>query len=130
MQLTDSYIVLTDLRFHAYHGVLEQEKIVGNDYLLTLRLQCDLTQAIQSDDVKHTVSYADAYEVVKQSMQTPCSLLEKAAGNIARSLFTAFPSIKALAITLTKVNPPMNADCAGASIELHLINDKNKAQLS
>jgi dihydroneopterin aldolase len=29
-------------------------------------------------------------------------------------------------LTLTKENPPMGADCDGASVELHLINDKTQ----
>ncbi len=27
----------TDVRFHAYHGVLEQERSVGNDYVVNIR---------------------------------------------------------------------------------------------
>lgn len=127
MQLTESYIILKNMRFRAYHGVLEQERIVGNDYSVTLRLRCNVEKALSSDDVRHTVSYADVFEVVKQTMQTPCCLLEKAAGNIAEALFATFPAILSLTIVLTKENPPMRADCAGASVELHLINDKNKA---
>ena len=39
MKLNSSYIYLQDLRFHAYHGVEAQERIVGNDYLMDVRLQ-------------------------------------------------------------------------------------------
>ena len=37
-----------------------------------------------------------------------------------------FPQVTGVDVTLTKLNPPMGADCAGASVELHLINDKTK----
>ena len=38
MKLQSSYIYLRDLHFHACHGVEQQERKVGNDYLLSLRL--------------------------------------------------------------------------------------------
>ena len=31
------------MRFHAYHGVLPQERIVGNDYVVTIVMDVDFT---------------------------------------------------------------------------------------
>ena len=42
MKLKESYIVLQDLRFHAYHGVLPQERLTGNDYVVNLRIGYDI----------------------------------------------------------------------------------------
>ena len=44
-----SKIFLKNIRFHAYHGVLEQENTVGNDYLVNLSLEYDFTRAMQTD---------------------------------------------------------------------------------
>ena len=51
MQVTDSYIHLNRLRFHAFHGVEAQERLVGNTYEISLRLQCDVTTAMQTDEI-------------------------------------------------------------------------------
>jgi dihydroneopterin aldolase len=32
--------------------------------------------------------------------------------------------VEAVDVTLTKENPPMGANCGGAGVELHLINNK------
>ena len=32
-------VFLKNLRFHAYHGVLEQERTIGNDYELTVMIR-------------------------------------------------------------------------------------------
>ena len=76
MKLNSSYIYLQDLRFHAYHGVEAQERIVGNDYLMDVRLQYPVDQAMLSDNVLDTVNYADVYRVLEQEMQVPSNLLE------------------------------------------------------
>ncbi|MBF1554796.1 MAG: dihydroneopterin aldolase, partial [Prevotella pleuritidis] len=38
MQLESSHIYLRDLRFHAYHGVLPQERVIGNEYVVNVQI--------------------------------------------------------------------------------------------
>lgn len=124
MQLLQSFIHLKDIRFKGYYGVLPQEKVVGNDYIINLSIAIDLSKAIESDNLNDTISYAEVFDIVKKTTQVKCDLIEKVAGNIAKELFKAFENINELKISITKQNPPMGADCSGASVELHLINDK------
>ena len=124
MQLLKSFIHLKDIRLKGYHGVLPQEKVVGNDYIINLSIAIDLSKAIESDNLNDTISYAEVFDIVQNTMQIKCDLIEKVAGNIAKELFKAFENINELKISITKQNPPMGADCSGASVELHLINDK------
>ena len=123
MQLLQSFIHLNDIRLKGYHGVLPQEK-VGNDYIINLSIAIDLSKAIDSDNLNDTISYAEVFNILKKTMQVKCDLIEKVAGNIAKELFKAFENINELKISITKLNPPMGTDCSGASVELHLINDK------
>lgn len=125
MLLTASYIHLHHLKFHSYIGVAEQERTVGNDYLIDLRLKTNLAKAMASDDVRDTINYATIYEVIKKAMMSPCQLLENAANRVGETLFEHFPTIESITILLTKKNPPMGADSEGASVELHLINEKS-----
>ena len=39
------------MRFHAFHGVLSQERLVGNDYEVTVVMDSDIAAAALSDDV-------------------------------------------------------------------------------
>lgn len=120
MQLESSYINLLGLRFHAFHGVMAQEQLVGNDYLLDVRVRYDLSKAMLSDDVNDTLNYATVYEMIRQEMQIPSCLLEHVAYRIGNRLMTTFPQLESIDIHLTKKNPPMGADGDGAMIELHL----------
>lgn len=120
MELENSYINLLGLRFHAYHGVLSQERIVGNDYSLDVRVKYDLSKAMISDDVNDTLNYATVFELIRQEMQIPSCLLEHVAYRLGDRLFKSFPEIEYVEIRLTKKNPPMGADCDGAMVELVL----------
>ena len=126
MRISQSYIILREVRFHAFHGVMPQERKVGADFTVSLRVGVDLSLPAESDDVVDTLNYATLYEVVKQQMEIPSQLLEHVAGRVGKVVMDTFPQVTGVDVTLTKLNPPMGADCAGASVELHLINDKTK----
>ena len=120
MKLESSYINLLGLRFHAYHGVLEQEQIVGNDYCLDVRMKYDISKAMLSDNIDDTLNYAKAYELIREEMMIPSQLLEHVAYRIGSRLIKQFPEIENIDIRLTKKNHQMGADGDGAMIELHL----------
>jgi dihydroneopterin aldolase len=124
MKLMSSKIYLRNVRFHAFHGVLPQERIVGNDYLVNLVLDYDFSSAMQTDDLQGTLNYAEVYQKVREEMAVPSKLLEHVAGRIAHRLFSDFPEIQRLQLSITKVNPPMGADSDGAGVEVVLTNDK------
>jgi len=119
MQIQKSHIILDDLRFYAYHGVSPQEQQVGNEYSIHLKLELDLTKASESDELEHTVSYAEVATAVKQEMDIPSRLLEHVCGRIVNRLFRQFPPLQHIYIELYKRNPPMGADIkyAGVSME-------------
>ena len=120
MKITQSSIQLHDMRFYAYHGVMEQERRVGGEYLVSLQVEADLSRAVNSDSVADTVNYAQLYEVVKREMSEPSQLLEHVAGRIGQRVLDHFQQVTALTVRVTKCNPPMGADCKGASVEMRI----------
>jgi dihydroneopterin aldolase len=103
---------------------MPQERKVGADFLVSLRVGYPLADAMQSDEVADTLDYAKLYEVVRREMEIPSKLLEHVVGRIAKAIAETFPQVTSIDLSLTKQNPPMGADCTGASVEIHLINDK------
>lgn len=126
MRITSSYISLRNVRFHAFHGVMPQERRVGGDFLVNLRVGYPLEKAMQSDEVGDTLNYAVLYEVVQAEMMKPSNLLEHLAGRITDAIVKRFPQVTSIDLELMKQNPPMGADCDGAAVEIHLINDKTE----
>lgn len=113
-----SYIFLDNIRFFAYHGVGKQERQVGNEFIVNLRLEVDITQAAETDNVEHTVSYADVYNSVKQEMDIPSNLLEHICGRIVKRILHTYPAVKSIELKLSKRNPPMEADIDAAGVEV------------
>ena len=114
-KLKSGFVCLKNLRFHARHGVLPQERATGGEFVVNIRAKYPLEKAVESDDVADTLNYAEMFEIINKEMLTPSCLLEHVAGRIGKSIFKA---------TVEKINPPMGADVDSSAVELHLINDK------
>ena len=120
VKVESSYVFLRNVRFHAFHGVMPQERQVGGDFLLSLRVGYPIDKAMESDDVADTLNYATLFDLAKREMDIPSQLLEHVAGRIAKAITTAFPEVTSIDLELTKQNPPMGADCEGAGVVLKL----------
>ena len=121
MKTVQSSIFLRDMRFYAYHGVLPQERTVGGDYSVNLRVELDMSAAVENDMIEVTSNYADLYDVVKAEMDQPSDLLETVASRIGKHVLEGFPRVTEVTVSVIKLNPPMRADCKGAGVELRIV---------
>ena len=119
-----SFIHIDDIRLHARHGVLPQEQLTGNDYSISIKIGYDISRAMRTDDVVDTLNYAEVYRIIKTEMSVPSKLIEHVAGRIADRLVAEFAEITSIVLRVTKLNPPMGADCRGAGVEIHVVNEK------
>ena len=111
-------IILNEMKFYSYHGVLPQENTVGAEYKVSLDIETDFSEAAATDNLEGTINYAEIHEAVKEEMNTPAKLLEHLAYRISKRLFTDFPTIKSIEITIFKENPPMGADCKNVGVKV------------
>ncbi len=119
MKINASYITLTNLKIHAFHGVGMQETIVGNEFCINAKLKVNLMQPGMTDSVTDTVSYADVFECIKNEMKVPSKLLEHVAYRVVEKLFKTFPTIEEVNLSLDKNMPPMGADIDSAGVVLN-----------
>lgn len=109
-------IRLSDMRFHAFHGVLPQERIIGADYEVNLEIEADVADACESDDVRDTINYAEVYDLIKEEMLVPSDLIEHVAGRIFWRIKDNFIQITGLEVRVAKCHPPVNGEMEKAEI--------------
>lgn len=109
-------IKLSDIRFFAYHGVLEQERKAGNNYVVNISMDADLSLACKSDNVEDTINYAEVYNIVEKEMKQPSNLIEHVAMRILKSIKSSFPQILNIEVRLAKNNPPVRGEIKCAEV--------------
>lgn len=101
------YIQLSNLKFHAFHGVYEEERILGNAYEVNLKAGF-FPKKIFIQHLEDTVDYTAIYKIVSEIMAEPTPLLETVAGKIVEAITTRYAQIEELKVSIKKLYPPVN----------------------
>ena len=113
------HIVLEGMRFYGFHGVNPEERVLGQEYLVDLTVELDLSRAGRSDRLEDTISYTHIYRAVKDVMEGDSrNLLEAAAQAIADRVLSEFP-VESVAVRVMKPHPPIRGSVIeSATIEI------------
>ncbi len=109
-------IEINRLRLKAFHGVTDQERRVGNLFEVTVRLSYPIEQAMATDEISRTLDYAEAVEIIKQTMAVPSRLLENVAARLKEALISRFPLIQGGKISISKISPPVSAQVESVTV--------------
>lgn len=99
-------IELRGLRFHAFHGLYEEEKKTGNEFGVELRADYIPPEGIITS-LEDTVNYVALFEILQAAMKEPRALLETLAMEIAETIHARFPQVIKLEISIHKLHPPL-----------------------
>ena len=99
-------INLHNLVFHAYHGVYEEERILGNDFEVNVSLAFEADEPVTS--LHNTINYVSIYNIVKQKMAIALPLLETLAQELTQEIYDFDNRIKSISVSVGKKNPPIS----------------------
>lgn len=111
-------IRLTGLEADGTHGVLPQEHLRAQRFVVDVTLEVDLSAAGASDDLADTVSYAEVAQDVVDVVEGPhVDLVETLADRIARTLLRR-PPIEAVEVVVHKPDAPIPLRFADVAVEI------------
>jgi dihydroneopterin aldolase len=111
-------ITLETMKFYAFHGVTEEERIIGGTFLADVSCTIN-TDAVETDCLEDTVSYAEIYDLVKEEMIKPSKLIEHVAGRIMKAIKNKFPQIPEITVSISKLTPPINGEAGNATVTIN-----------
>jgi 7,8-dihydroneopterin aldolase/epimerase/oxygenase len=112
-------IHITDMRFRAHHGCMEEEARIGGDYRVDVVIEMDLNEAGTTDRLEATADYCDVYRIAQAAMAVRSKLIEHVAQRMLQALRNAWPEAEAIQVKLTKFAPPVGGDVASVTVVLH-----------
>ena len=111
-------IAIDGLEIYGYHGVLAEEKTLGQVFRFDLRLAMESCAGVSTDQVGDTVDYTEVIDVVTEIAGCRSfNLLERLAGAIAEALLDRFP-VDVVRVRVTKPHPPIPCSVAGVGVSL------------
>lgn len=109
-------IELKDMEFFSRHGCFEEERIIGNRFVVNLSVEGDFSKAAASDNIDDAVNYQTLYDIVREQMDIPSHLLENVASRIVNRIKEMFPFLEKVSVTIDKINPPLGGKLYASSV--------------
>lgn len=111
-------ISLKDLRFFSTIGLFEQERLIGNEFIVNIDVSFYRSTPVDDNSLDEMISYVDIYNIVNEEMKTGGKLLETVAWRISKRIKNEKPIISYGKITIAKMRPPISGIDGFASVSL------------
>ena len=118
-------VKVENLKIYAFHGCMEEEKVIGSDYVVDICAVCSVGKKAFGDEIKGTVDYVDLARIAKREMSIRSKLLEALVNRIISSCFNEISVLEQISVTVSKINPPINADVASVSVSMDKKREDN-----
>jgi len=103
----ETFLKIENIKLWARVGVLNEERELGQLFILDIFLWTDFEKCTLNDDIKKTVDYSKLVQILKdQSKKIYCFTIEKYSNEILEIINQEFKFSK-IKIILTKCNPPI-----------------------
>lgn len=112
-------IHLTGIRCYGYIGYLQEEKVLGQWFEVSVKLWLDLSQATETDAIEDTLDYRTIINLVQDLVKTSqFDLLERLAGAIANTILQHNDVVTKIQVVVTKPNAPIPGFDGSINIEV------------
>ena len=111
-------VKVENLKIYAFHGCMEEEKVIGSDYIVNIEADCFVGKDAFNDVISGTVDYVDLARIAKMEMLTRSKLLEAVVKRIINRSFEEIDVLNRISVTVSKLNPPINADVEAVSVTM------------
>ncbi|MCT4563942.1 MAG: dihydroneopterin aldolase [Maledivibacter sp.] len=117
-------IIMKNLAFFGYHGVLQEENTLGQKFFVDIEIFVDLRKAGLSDRVEDTVHYGEVYEKVKDIVENKrFKLIEALAENIAKTILEDFLTVNEICVKIRKPEAPVKGIFDYFAVEIRRIRN-------
>lgn len=111
-------IAITGIRGFGYHGLFEDEKKKGQEFIVDIKLIKDLSLAGTSDQIDATIDYGKVAVRVKELIENDSfNLIERLAEVIAEQIRSEF-SVSSVEVTVHKPHAPVDIDFDDISVTI------------
>ena len=119
----ETFLKIENIKLWARVGVLDEERELGQQFILDIYLWADFEKCTVNDDIKKTVDYSKLVEILKnQARKINCFTIERYSNEILRIIVEEF-NLKRIKIVLTKCKPPITGFDGEVSIVRLLENN-------
>lgn len=120
------YIEIDNLIVFANHGVYDEEKTMGQRFMISLKLYTDIATPAKTDDITKSINYGEVCEFATEFTKIHrAKLIERAGEELAYALLKKYPTLSGVEVQFKKPWAPI-----GLPVDNVLVNVTRKKTLA
>ena len=123
-------IKIKNLKLFGYHGVKQEEKTSGQDFLFNISINIAKDSfkkdGLDQDNILNTVNYSEIITLIKEiNSNNRFNLLETFSEVLAEKIISYSPLILKVKVRIEKISPPIKESIGSVGVELELERNPN-----
>ena len=123
-------IKIKDLKLFGYHGVKQEEKTSGQNFLFNISIDIAKDSfekdGLYQDNILNTVNYSEIITLIKEiNSNNRFNLLETFSEVLAEKIISYSPLILKVKVRIEKISPPIKESIGSVGVELELERNPN-----
>ena len=111
-------IYLKDIEIFANHGVFQEEKTLGQKFILSLELSLDIKDAATTCDLTKSVHYGElCHQVIQVFQEESLDLIESVVNKVANFILDNYSMVNGVKVLLKKPWAPIGRHLDYAAVE-------------
>lgn len=112
-------IIIKDLEIYANHGVLKEERELGQKFVVSCVLYLDTRKAASDDDINQTIDYGKiCFRITRFLTEHTYKLIETAAEEMVKELLYTIPAIEKIDFDLYKPWAPIGLPLSNVGVSI------------
>lgn len=112
-------IIIKDLEVYANHGVLKEERELGQKFLVSCTMYLNTRNAALNDDLSETIDYGKiCYRITRILTDHTYKLIETAAEELAKELLYTMPLIQKIDVEINKPWAPIGLPLSNVGVAI------------
>ncbi len=119
-------ILIKDLKLFGYHGVRDEEKKTGQQFLFNIKIILNRDVLTGEDNIEKTLNYSEVIKLVKKINDVRrFDLLETLSRVVAEEILKFSPLAEKVKVRVEKISPPINEDLYSVGVICKLQRNGN-----
>ena len=114
-------ILIKNLNLFGYHGVREEEKKRGQNFLFNIEVYINKSSFLDDDNIESTINYSKVVELIKEiNGKERFNLLETFSQSLAGKILSMSQLVEKVKVRIEKTSPPIKENLQSVGVEYTL----------
>lgn len=118
--LVDDGVCLEGIHFRTFRNMLPRRKVINGSCLIGLILSCSFSSTVGASSLRKALGCTRICRGMERRVTIPDGLLRRITNEVTRELFSSFPRVRGLRLSVAGIGPPVKTSDSNTKMRIML----------